>query len=213
MMGEIISYESITKDGVFWLEICFKGLLNSVLCNDKSIKTKWIGYFEKVCQLFSVDKFINKFAVKPEAITSYSSILPKITLKIPAGLIECFQQTIIPFVDNKLTIISDNESVKEFLNRIRNRIIKLTDYLCLWKKEVMTYDRYFELRNSHEKEIKELKDKVNIYMQKQTKKEQQLVTDIVMQIENNELRKIFGGDILTFDTPLPESSSGTIAEF
>ena len=93
------------------------------------------------------------------------------------------------------SIISDNESVNGFANRIR----KLIEYLCLWKKEGMTYDRYFELRNSYENEIKELKDRVNIYKQKQTTEEQQLVRNMIMQIEKNELRKIFGGDILTFD--------------
>ena len=112
---------------------------------------------------------------------------------------ECLQHTIIPFIDNKLTIMSDNEFVDEYLIRIR----KLVEYLCLWQKGDMTYDRYFETRRNYKKDIKELKQQVILYKQRQTTKEQQSVNSIITQIEKKELRKIFGGDILTFDIPIP----------
>ncbi len=63
----------------------------------------------------------------------------------------------------------------------------------------MTYDRYCGLRSSYENEIKELKEKVSLYKQNQTSKEQQVVKDIIMQIEDKELQKIFGGSVLAFD--------------
>lgn len=195
MMKEMTWYESTSKDLVFWLEICFKGLISSVLCNDNTVKTKWIGYFEKVCQLFSVDKFV----VEAEASTTYSSIPPKITMKIPNGLVDCLQDTIIPFMENTMTIISNNKSVNEFIDRIR----KLGEYLHLWQKSGdMTYERYFELRSDkYNDKIKELKEKVSIYKQKQNSTEEQPVENIIMQIERKELQKIFGGDILEFDIP------------
>ena len=63
-MKEITWYESITKDSIFWLEICFKGLLSAVSCNDINIKTRWIEHFEKACEFFLIDKFM----VEPEQV-------------------------------------------------------------------------------------------------------------------------------------------------
>jgi hypothetical protein len=172
MMKKITWYESITTDSIFWLETLFKGLVSAVLCNDTNIKTRWIEYFEKACEFFSIDKF----TIEPEASTPYYSVSPKIILKIPKDLTECFEHTIMPFIDNKLLVISDNESLNQFLNRTR----KLAEYLPLWQKEPMTYDKYYELRSSYENEIKELKEKVGLYKQNQTSEKQHAVIDVMM---------------------------------
>jgi hypothetical protein len=58
----------------------------------------------------------------------------------PYHLAEYLQDTIIPLIEEKLKIVSDNEYVKisEFLERLKS----LNSYLRLWRGHDMTYDIY-----------------------------------------------------------------------
>jgi hypothetical protein len=195
----------VTEDWEFAFELNIKGLLNALSLNQEDFKEIWRTYFLEVSKGFSVEKFV----YHPNLPGPGSVVPAYIQLELlrspgninPYHLAEYLQNHIIPIIEGKLRLVSGNKFVKigEFLERIRN----LNSYLRLWRGYDMTYDAYYRNREMlYPTEIRQLRELVKRYLERQNENMQHPIRNIIQGIERRELYKIYGGDLMRDDLSL-----------
>lgn len=109
-------------------------------------------------------------------------------------LAEYLEVMIIPFMENKLNILSNNKylRIKEFLDRIKS----LKDYLRSMLGDNMTYGLYYQIRGRHKDKIRNLQRMVTPYLASQNVAGAEDISNAIKQIENKEILRMLGGDTL-----------------
>lgn len=113
------------------------------------------------------------------------------------------RQEVIPIIEDQLKLVttqSNNENVAAFLARVNifsDRINRFGAYLNSWS-EKMTFGRYKEMRRrNYYNDIEELMRRFNEFAtERQNEEGQARVREMILQIEQSEIRNIYGGDIL-----------------
>jgi hypothetical protein len=196
----------ISDDWKFSFEICFKGLLHSLISNDDDVKLRWSRYFEEVAKVFSIDQF----TFQPSLGGPSASFPPHIELELRSShanisaydLAEYLQENILPIILQKLKITPDKKSYK--INEFLDRINALKSYLRSWRGDGMTFDVYYRKRSrDHLYKIEDLRNRVNQFLNFQRDETgQRHVRDLIETIETLELLKIYGADTLKGDFSL-----------
>ena len=108
-------------------------------------------------------------------------------------------QEVIPIIKGQLELVKEQKNFLERFAKVNNfldRINRFRDYLNLWCEQV-TFERYRELRGqNHHEEVEELFTRYRDFAERQNAETRARVIEIILQIEQIEIRNIYGGDVI-----------------
>ena len=108
-------------------------------------------------------------------------------------------QEVIPIIKGQLELVKEQKNFLARFAKVNNfldRVNRFRDYLNPWSEQV-TFERYRELRGqNHHEEVEELFTRYRDFAERQNPETRARVIEIILQIEQIEIRNIYGGDVI-----------------
>ena len=191
----------VLDDLEFAFKINLKALLNRLLSEDKESENRWRNSFKEILNKF----FLFDRVVFTAGISWSASFPAEISLQFRSpgvnvhAMMKFVTQEVIPIIEDQLELVKEQKNFLARFAKVNNfldRINRFRDYLNPWSEQV-TFERYRELRGqNHHEEVEELFTRYRDFAERQNAETRARVIEIILQIEQIEIRNIYGGDVI-----------------